>query len=119
MPSLIARVISSSSTFAHPLGVPLTKFRPPIVQQPRETSETLTSVLPRFRYFTRSSLSTKDQWATETQRHREKQQFILATDVAQMRTDNAGTKTFLHLCPSVANRFFLCVSVPLWPIPLL
>jgi carboxymethylenebutenolidase len=48
-PVLIALVISASSTFAHPLGLPLTQLRPPMVQQPKLISLTLISVAPRLR----------------------------------------------------------------------
>ena len=51
MPALIPAVTSSSSTFAQPFGLPLTQFSPPIVQHPKLTSDTLTSLVPKFRYF--------------------------------------------------------------------
>ena len=43
-------VMSSSATFAQPLGEPLTQLRPPMVQQPKLISETFTSDDPRARY---------------------------------------------------------------------
>jgi hypothetical protein len=39
---------SSSSTLAQPLGCPLTQFSPPMVQQPKLISDTLTSLVPQI-----------------------------------------------------------------------
>src|SRR5947207_12957487 len=51
MADLIPAVISSSFTSAHPLEVTLTQFSPPMVQQPKLISLTLTPVFPSTRQF--------------------------------------------------------------------
>src|SRR6266513_2112705 len=59
----MAAAISSSLTLAHPLGVPLTKLRPPMVQQPKAIAGGGAASINRTRWVytsaRRSSLSAR------------------------------------------------------------